>query len=283
MPHGISGIDHVLVGVRDLDAAGLAWTRLGFELTPRGRHIGWGTANYCIMFPNDFVELIGIVDPGQPSNGLDLFLEHRQGLMSVAWASADSAAAAVSLAAAGIEAGEPRDLARQLELPEESVLLRFKLVSLPGAATPAMPSFVCQHLTPALLRQPAWLRHPNGAVGLKGITIVADDPPTLNPTYDRLFGAHNVNRTDNVLTIHAGRQALVFATHDDLSALQPDLEEADIPPSPAIVLMTLLSADLDQTADHLTRWQVEFEQHGKHSIIVRPAMATGAAIEFVPA
>jgi catechol 2,3-dioxygenase-like lactoylglutathione lyase family enzyme len=282
MPHGISGIDHVLVGVRDLDAAALAWTRLGFELTPRGRHIGWGTANYCIMFPRDFIELIGIVDPAQESNGLDRFLDRRQGLMSVAWASRDSAATAASLKASGIEAGEPRDLARQFELPEETVLLRFKLVSLPEAATPAMPSFVCQHLTPEPMRQPLWLRHPNGAVGLKGITIVADDPPALNQAYDRVFGAHNVNRTDNVLTIHAGRHALVMATRDDLSALQPDLDEEDIPPAPAIVLMTLLSADMDQTADHLTRWQVEFEQHGNHSIIVRPALATGAAIEFVP-
>jgi catechol 2,3-dioxygenase-like lactoylglutathione lyase family enzyme len=282
MPHGIGGIDHVVVGVDDLDAARLVWTRLGFELTPRGRHFGWGTGNYCVMFERDFIELLGIVDTAQGSNGLDRFLEHRQGLMSVAWASADSAASVTSLAAAGIAADGPRDLARQLELPDATVLARFKLVSLASAATPAIPSFVCQHLTPELVRQPAWLRHPNGAVGVKGVTVVADDPPSLNAAYDRIFGAHNVNRTDNVLTIHAGRHALVLATRDDLSALQPDLDEADIPPAPAIVLMTLFSADLDQTADHLTRWQVPFEQHGNQSIIVPPAMATGAAIEFVP-
>lgn len=283
MPHGITGIDHALVGVRDLNSAAMAWTRLGFALTPHGRHIGWGTANYCVMFPGEFVELIGIVDPAEPSNGLDRFLEHRQGLMSLAWASTDTDASAASLAASGIAVGEVRDLARQLELPEKSVLLRFKLASLPIEASPALPSFVCQHLTRESLRLPLWLDHPNGAVGLKGVTIVAEDPPSLNGEYDRLFGAHNVNRTDNVLTVHAGRHALVFATHDDLSALQPDLEAADIPPAPAIVLMTLATSDIERTADHLTRWQVPFEQHGNHSIIVPPAQATGAAIEFVPA
>ncbi|HVJ50925.1 MAG TPA: VOC family protein [Aliidongia sp.] len=283
MPHGISGIDHVLVGVRDLDQASLAWERLGFTLTPRGRHIGWGTANACIMFERDFVELIGIADAREFTNNLESFLERRQGLMGVAWASADSVASAASLKAAGLEPSEPRELGRQMELPQESVVARFKLVHLPEAATPAIPSFVCQHLTPGIIRQPAWLKHANGAVGLKGITIVAEDPPALNHAYDRLFGAHNVTRTDNVLTLHAGRHALVLATRDDLSALQPDLSEDEIPPAPAIVLMTLLSEDLDRTADHLTRWQVEHEQHGRLSIIVPPDMATGVAIEFVAA
>ena len=46
---GITGIDHTLVGVRDLEAARATWTRLGFSVTPRGRHIGWGTGNYCVM------------------------------------------------------------------------------------------------------------------------------------------------------------------------------------------------------------------------------------------
>ena len=42
----IAGIDHTLVGVRDLEAARAAWEKIGLRLTPRGRHIGWGTGNY---------------------------------------------------------------------------------------------------------------------------------------------------------------------------------------------------------------------------------------------
>jgi catechol 2,3-dioxygenase-like lactoylglutathione lyase family enzyme len=282
MAHGITGIDHTLVGVRDLEVANLRWTRLGFALSPRGRHFGWGTANHCIMFADAYLELLGIVAPDQPNNGLDDFLGHRQGLMGVAWASRDCAATAASLQEAGIGCGEVKDLARQIELPEATALLRFKLGTLPQDATPGIASFVCQHLTPETLRRPEWLLHPNGAIGLKGITIAVENAPALTAAYDALFGAHNVNRTDNVLTVHAGRHTLVFATPDDLSALQPDLDEADIPPPPAIVLMTLASADLEQTADYLTQWQIEYEQHGQHSIVVPPAMATGVALEFVP-
>lgn len=282
MAHGITGIDHVLVGVRDLEAARADWARLGFALSPRGRHFGWGTANYCIMFDEEYIELLGHVAPDQPDNGLGAFLAGRQGLMGLAWGSADRDASAASLRAAGIEC-RVEDLARQIELPEGPALIQVLLGRLPSAATPAVPSFVCQHLTPGLLRRPGWQQHPNGAVALQGLTVAVEHAPGLADAYDLLVGAHNVNRTDNVLTVHAGRHRLVFATPDDLSALQPDLVEADIPPPPAIILMTLISADLDRTADYLTEWHIDHEQHGHHSIVVPPTLATGVALEFVAA
>src|SRR6185312_14860963 len=61
MRNGIAGIDHVIIGVRDLERARMGWTRLGFTLSPRGRHLGQATANYCVMFPRDYLELLGIV------------------------------------------------------------------------------------------------------------------------------------------------------------------------------------------------------------------------------
>ncbi len=62
------GFDHAIVGVGDLEAARLSWQRLGFTTCPRGKHIGWGTANYCIMFADDYLELLGIVDASQFTN-----------------------------------------------------------------------------------------------------------------------------------------------------------------------------------------------------------------------
>ncbi|MGQ3072105.1 MAG: VOC family protein, partial [Ferrovibrionaceae bacterium] len=70
MSRALTGLDHPLVGVADLEAARAGWARLGFTPTPRGRHIGWGTANYCIMFPDSYLELLGVVDPGQFTAGL---------------------------------------------------------------------------------------------------------------------------------------------------------------------------------------------------------------------
>ena len=81
----LSGIDHTLIGVRDLESARATWRHLGFTVTPRGRHIGWGTGNYCVMFGDDYVELLGIVDPSQFLNRLDTLLETRgEGLLGLA-------------------------------------------------------------------------------------------------------------------------------------------------------------------------------------------------------
>src|SRR5262245_49251194 len=71
MPRPITGIDHAIIGVRRLDSAAEVYRKLGFTLSPRGRHYGWGTANYCIMFAQDYIELLGIVDPAGFTNNLD--------------------------------------------------------------------------------------------------------------------------------------------------------------------------------------------------------------------
>src|SRR3546814_8233762 len=84
----IRGIDHVLVGVRDLEAARETYARLGLTVSPRGRHIGWGTANYCIMFPGDYIELLGIVDATQFTNNLrsEEHTSELQSLMRISYA-----------------------------------------------------------------------------------------------------------------------------------------------------------------------------------------------------
>ncbi|HEY0527171.1 MAG TPA: VOC family protein [Stellaceae bacterium] len=279
----ITGIDHTLVGVRDLEDARMAWTRLGFALSPRGRHIGWGTANYCVMFPHDYIELLGIVDPAQFTNNLDRFLAEREGLIGVAFASEDAAAAAAALAARGLHPGEPRDLARQLELPEGTVLPRFKLTHLPPEETPGLSAFVVQHLTPELLRRRPWLDHANGAVGLVSMTVVVENTRLLADAYERLFGAASIVPTDDVLTVHIGRRhRLVFADADDFSALYHDFGvDLDGVKLPYPASMTIAVSDLDKTADHLASWQVDHESFGGVAILVPPEEANGVLLQFV--
>src|SRR5919202_6093013 len=107
MARPITGLDHALIGVRDLELARMGWTRLGFSLSPRGRHIGWGTANYCVMFEHDYIELLGIVDPTQFTNNLDAFVAKREGLMGLAFATSDGEAAAAELRRRGLHPSEP--------------------------------------------------------------------------------------------------------------------------------------------------------------------------------
>src|SRR3546814_14501073 len=73
----IRGIDHVLVGVRDLEAARETYARLGLPVSPPGRHIGSGTANYWLMFPGYYIELPGLVDAPPFTPNLTRFLAIR--------------------------------------------------------------------------------------------------------------------------------------------------------------------------------------------------------------
>jgi catechol 2,3-dioxygenase-like lactoylglutathione lyase family enzyme len=277
MAQPLAGIDHVIVAVRDLDRAQLGWTRLGFNLTPRGRHLQKGTGNYCIMFERDYLELMGVVDAAQGTSGLDAFLAKGEGLRGLAFATRSGDETAAALARRGLHPTPPSDLTRQLELPEGTVLPRFKLVSLPPEETPDLSAFVCQHLTPELVRRPQWLIHPNAVSGVIGVTIMVEATEKLRAAYERLFGA-GVNTTDDVLTVHAGPHRLIFATPDDVHALYPQASidlDRDLP---AMVALTLRSRNLERTADHLTQWQVPHEELPGGAIVIPPEQANGALI-----
>jgi hypothetical protein len=276
MPASLAAIDHVIVGVRDLEGARQAWTRLGFTVTPRGRHIGWGTGNYCIMFRDDYLELLGIVDGAQFTNRLDEFLATREGAMGLAFATRAGAGTAAELARRGLHPSEPRDLARALELPEGTVMPRFRLVHLPPEDTPGLSAFVCEHLSPELLRRPAWLEHANGAAGLRGVTVIVDETEPVRLAYERLFGA-DVNATDDLITVHCGRHRLTFVTADDFGVLHPEAAlDADLQ-LPAIAALTIASRDLARTADHLARSGVP------HARVVPPEAANGTLLVFTRA
>src|SRR3954453_6741176 len=180
----LSGIDHALIGGPALEAAQSAWHRLGFTITPRGRHIGWGTSNYCIMFRDDYVELLGIIDPTQFLNRLDTLLETRgEGFLGLSFAAASPS----DVHAAFPDITQPpKDLGRLLELPEGDVTPRFSLVHFDPESTPGLSTFSTPPLTPELMRRPEWLALPNGTIGLKGVTLTLANPSALAPAYAAL-------------------------------------------------------------------------------------------------
>jgi hypothetical protein len=278
---GIAGIDHVIVAVHELENARTAWSRLGFTLSPRGRHIGQGTANYCVMFPSDYLELLGIVDAADSVERLDAFLARREGPMAVAFAPAGTAEDARSaLLRRQLHPSEPRPLARQIELPRGTVLPRFSLISLPPDETPGLDGFLCSHLTPALMRRPEWLAHPNGAIGLRAVHVLVESTAPLLPAYDRLFGIVQVTTTDAVAVVHIGRQRLVFSTPDDFQTMHPGIEIDPGFSPPGIVALELGVERLQRTIDHLTQRDVAFDEMPGGTLAVPAREASGAVLLF---
>ena len=173
----IVGIDHAVVGVRDLEHARSGYERLGFRLTPRGHHVGRGT-----------------VDPAKPTHDLDRFLEQREGMMALALLSTDADATRSAWQEAGL-ASDLCHLGRTLE-PETE--LRFKNVKLALEATGGVPLFACAHLTPEPMRQPELLEHPNGSFGIASITVAVDEPGALVEPMAQVFGSTNLTAVQNL-------------------------------------------------------------------------------------
>ncbi len=272
-PSGIAGIDHIIVGVRNLEAARRDWARLGFTLTPRGRHVGQGTANYCIMFGRDYLELLGFVERDAHAHRLETFLAQREGAMSVAFSpERDAAATAGALAARGLHPSAPRALGRALELPEGSVTPRFSLLTLPPDETPALDCFICGHLTPELVRRPEWLTHPNGVSGIAAVHLVAVDPAALVPSYRRLFGEDRVTTTLRGVEVDTGRNRLVFS--------RPAMSEANTPP-PAITSIELRVASRAASEAYLKGAGVAFTMLSDGRLTISAAEANGTPLLLV--
>ena len=165
------------------------YTRLGFTVSPRGRHLGRGTANYCMMLDADYLELRGIVDASQFTDDLDRFLERGEGLNGVVFSTPDADACLAALRAAEVDVLPPMDVSRLIDLPDEEVSLRFKLLHLLPEATPGLHAIISQHLTLDLLRRPDWLSHANGARSVSEVTVVMADLKGVADSYAKLFGA----------------------------------------------------------------------------------------------
>jgi hypothetical protein len=278
-----TGVDHVIVGVRDLADAAERWLRLGFALTPRGRHVGWGTANVCIMLERDYIELLGIVDPARFTNDLDSFLAEREGLLGVALGTADAVATAAAWQAAGLGELAPRELARILDTRAGEVVLRFANVIPAPAALEGLRLFGCRHLTPELLRRPDWLDHPNGATGLAGCTIVARDPAALAGRLGRIFGSGALTGTDRVTAVHTGSAVLLVAGLDDAQHLHPGFAIESPGDVPLLQVLGVRVRDPDAAAGLLRRREVPHRRDAAGAVLVEPEHATGVALELVAA
>jgi catechol 2,3-dioxygenase-like lactoylglutathione lyase family enzyme len=283
MANGITGIDHGTIAVHDLEAARSNWQRLGFTLSPIGRHTGWGTANYAMAFGRNYLALIGVVDPAAPLPGrLADALAKREGMFAIALGTDDADAAYADLKAAGLNPGEVIDMARDVEVPGQSepTRPRFRILQLPESVTPGLDVSLTQHLTPELVWRPEWQLHANGALGIAAITVVVDDPEPLLEPYEQLFGPGSCTPTDDILTIFTGHGQLTFVTPDDLNLIYPDVVIEETAQTPFIAGASLKVRATDTVADYLTQSGVPYTRSEDSTVRIAPAQANGVVVEF---
>jgi catechol 2,3-dioxygenase-like lactoylglutathione lyase family enzyme len=263
----LSRIDHVIIAVRNLDEAANTYRRLGFTLTPRGLHEGRGTGNHCILFKDNYIELLGIVDEVGAQGRLAERVNARgEGGLGVAYGADDADTAAAALRAAGIAAEAPNDLSRPLDLDGKREVVRFRNVMMPNLTLPNVMQFVCTHLTPELTRaRHEWQLHPNGATGIAAIHIAADNPTLYAAEAETLHG-NTLKHTRIDLTRRSELEARFG-------------EAVNGTPRDGVLALTITVNEPDATGAMLQMAKVP-HQEVRNGVLVPASAAHGVVIEF---
>lgn len=141
-------LDHLVVAVRDLDAATATYARLlGRAPSWRGDHPGWSTANALFRLENTYLELVTPTGTGPMGAGLRTRLDAAgDGLLGFALRTQDADACVARLRAAGLAPsapieGEGHDAAR-------GAARRWRNVILPAGETRGVLVLGIEHRSP---------------------------------------------------------------------------------------------------------------------------------------
>lgn len=285
VPHPVAGIDHVFLLVHDLQASRDAYARLGFTVSPRGLHSAHkGAANHTIMFPDDYLELLGLIAETEGNAARRALLARSgEGLHAVACRIGDAAEAEAALAAHGIGTEAVVSFSRPVPMPDGSeAMASFNTLAFDSAEVPLGTCFMCQHLTPEAVWAPPLLEHPNTANGLKRVIARAEAPEAAARGYARLFAAGQARAVDNGWELRTGAAsaAMTFLAPSALSARYPDLG-LDRTPEGAFAALQVRVRDPDRARAVLEDAGVPFRPT-PDGLAVPARAACGTVLEFVP-
>lgn len=170
-----TGIDHIVIAVRDLDQAAADYTAAGFTVTPGGEHTNGDTHNALIAFADGtYFEIIAWQDPVQTSDNVWLRrLQAGEGFVDYALRTADLDVEITRLRDEGLDVPDSTPGGR---MRPDGQAVEWQTVRLDPARHPSLP-FYCHSTNDITLRVPTGEAtvHANGASGIHKIFIgVAD-------------------------------------------------------------------------------------------------------------
>ena len=205
MPNGPLGLEHPLVVSDDLDALAERYRAMGFAPTRKGYH-PWGTGTQLVLFPDNFIELMGIDDhllidePSETGFRFGRFiadqLNRREGIAMIALHSEDAVADAAAVTARGVEPDGLVNFRREVTLPDgatdEAVV---SLAMLIDWEQPQLSHFICQQHRPEFVWVPEWMEHPNGALAIERVVYAAAEPDALWQRFAGIWGEARAARS----------------------------------------------------------------------------------------
>jgi catechol 2,3-dioxygenase-like lactoylglutathione lyase family enzyme len=275
----IIGLDHCIIAVEDLDESRVDYERLGFTAAPLGNHQNRATANHCLMFPETYLELLGVNEPENPDGGLgDALAARGEGLHRLALGTPDADAVKAQVEALGVRTEGPNDLARPSKEPEGMV--KFRNLFLNPDDLAGIPVFMCGHKTPELMRNKRLMNHANGANRFAGVTGIVKNPMATAKALAKLFGEASITETGYGVEINSGRGFIRLATDATIGDAHPGLASHEAAVRPIWHVLSIGVDDLAATEAMLAKAGFATERAGD-AVRIGRADARGLVLEFV--
>jgi catechol 2,3-dioxygenase-like lactoylglutathione lyase family enzyme len=281
-------LDHLVLCVRDLDAARAFYARLGFTLTPKARH-PFGTENSLVQLDGNFLELLAVADrdlikppvPGEFAFAAfnERFLAAREGMSMLVFASDDARRDQCEFAASGLETYAPFDFSRQAMLPDgKAATVGFSLAFVTDKRMPDAAFFVCQQHAPQYFWKKEYQKHRNGALAVDEVVMVAPAPRALAGFFAKLQPDGIIGDKDGALAVATSRGAITVLDPAAFAARFPD-GAAPAVATPHFAAYRVRVEDLAATEELLRANGVAARREAA-SIQVGSAETFGVVLEF---
>jgi len=181
-------IDHIVIAVRDLEAAMRRYEQLGFTVVRGGRH-PVGTHNVLISFADgSYIEIIAFYRDN-PDHRWWRPLQIGEGLVDFSMQTDDLAGDTAKLRGAGVAIDDPVPWSRARP---DGYQLKWVL-SLAREGHRGVAPFLIQDETPRPERVPQRYDHKNSATGIGTVTVAVEDLATVQRWYGTVLGYDGVS------------------------------------------------------------------------------------------
>ena len=246
-------LDHVGHFVRNPDAASRALARAGFAPTPVSVQVNpapdgserfTGTGNVTAMLARGYIEALFKTADTPLGRELETALARHAGVHLAAFAVADAAAAHRRLAAADFRMQPLVQMQRPVDTGGPPGTAAFTLARLaPGEMAEGRIQILSHH-SEAMVWQPRWLAHRNGALALTRIVITVADPQEAAARFARFTGRAATQSASGLSTaLDRGCVDLVGA--DAFARLLPEIPIPSLPFAGAYGIRVASLARLD--------------------------------------
>jgi len=283
----MKGIDHLVLCGRDHPAMREAFAALGFTLTPEARH-PFGTGNSLIQLEGCFLELLSVFEPEKipepeprrfsfAAFNRD-FLAEREGMSMLVLDSTDARADVAAFRAAGLRTYEPFDFSRQARLPDgREATVGFSLAFATDPKLPNMAFFTSQQHAPQHFWKAQYQRHPNRALTVLEVSLVAEKP-SEHAQFLSAFSGMRVEPINGGITIRTTRGNISCVTPegfaDSFAREAPDLGDG-----PRFAGFTIGVRRMAQLEESVTNSGLKLHKDGPHRAILSVDV-NGTAIAF---